>query len=349
VRAAIDGTDGSGRGAIPGVVNLKVEAQVLVPQIEVVIDPSRAAAHGLTPGAIADALNTLMKGDKVGEIHQGKMVFDLMVWSHPDVRRSWPDLRRLEIDLPGGKGTIPLEAVAQLHLVNAPNSIRHDKASRCIDVSCDVSGGNLDGVLAEIKQRVGPLQPEGFTFEYLGEGKARQENARQLAIYFGLTVLGITMLFYIDFRSFRLALLLLLTSLFVLIGVVAAVGLTGSLFSLGSWVGVITVFGIAARNGIMMVSHYRHLELHEGMKFDRELVLRGAQERVVPILMTALAAGLGLLPLAISGNKPGYEVEYPMAVVILGGLFTSTLLNLGVLPVLYERFGKVAAPAAEEG
>jgi CzcA family heavy metal efflux pump len=348
VRQAIDGSDGSGRPPIAGVVNLKVEAQVLVPQLEVVIDPSRAAAHGLTPGAIADALGTLINGTKVNEIHQGKMVFDLVVWSHPDVRRNLSDLRRLEIDLPSGKGTVPLEAVAQLNLVSAPNSIRHDKASRCIDVSCDVADADLEAVLGQIRQRIAPLQPEGFTFEFLGEGKARQENTRQLAVFFGLAVLGITMVFYIDFRSFRLALLLFATSLFVVIGIVAAVALTGRIFSLGSWVGGITVFGIAARNGIMMISHYRHLQLHEGMQFGRELVLRGTQERMAPILMTALSTALGLMPLAISGNQPGYEVEYPMAVVILGGLLTSTLLNLGVLPVLYEKFGNVPPPGLEE-
>jgi len=135
---------------------------------------------------------------------------------------------------------------------------------------------------------------------------------------------------------------------FALIGGVAAVALTGGTMSLGSLVGFITVLGITARNGIMLVSHYRHLQFVEGMKFDRELILKGAEERVAPILMTALAAGLGLLPLALSGNKPGYEVEYPMAVVILGGLFTSTLLNLLVMPVLYEKFGKGAKPQEEE-
>jgi len=143
-------------------------------------------------------------------------------------------------------------------------------------------------------------------------------------------------------------LLVLLTLPFALIGGVAAAFATGGVLSLGSLVGFITVLGIAARNGIMLVSHYRHLQTVEGVPFGRELILRGAEERVSPILMTALAAGLGLLPLALSGTKPGYEVEYPMAVVILGGLFTSTLLNLLVLPVLYERFGNVTARALDE-
>jgi Cu/Ag efflux pump CusA len=347
VRQAVDGSDGSGRGAVPGVINLKVEAQVLVPQIELVVDPYRAAAHGLTPAAIFDTVHTLVNGAKVGEIHQDQQIFDLVVWGHPDVRTRWPDLRKLEIDLPSGKGTIPLEAVAQLQLVNAPNTIRHDKASRCIDVSCDVAGGDLKETVREIKARLAPLQPAGYRIEMLGEWQALQENYWKLLGGLIVAALGIVLLLYVDFQSLRLTLLVLLTTLFALVGGVGAVGLTGGVISLGSLVGFITVLGIAARNGIMMVSHYRHLELREGMSFGRELILRGAEERVAPILMTALAAGLGLLPLAISGNQPGYEVEYPMAVVILGGLFTSTLLNLVVMPVLYERCGPVPPPPAD--
>src|SRR5262249_25489383 len=189
---------------------------------------------------------------------------------------------------------------------------------------------------------------EGYRIEFLGEYQARTENQRQLLGVGILSLIGIAVLLYLDFRSFRLTLLVLLTLPFALLGGVVAAYATGGVLSLGSLVGFITARGIAARNGIMLVSHYRHLQTEEGVPFGRDLILRGAAERVAPILMTALAAGLGLLPLAVSGNKPGYEVEYPMAVVILGGLFTSTLLNLLVLPVLYERFGgSVTLPEAE--
>jgi CzcA family heavy metal efflux pump len=345
VRQAIEGSDGAGR--VPGVKDLKVEAQVLVPQLELVIDPYKASALGLTPGALLDNVTTLINGVKVGEIHKDQQSFDLMVWGHPDIRHSLPDLRQLEIDLPLGAGTVPLGAVAELRLINAPNTIRHDKASRCIDVSCNVTG-DLGGVVQEIHRRVDGLQGAGYRIEYLGEYQARAENQRQLLAVSLLAVLGIALLLYLDFRSLRLTLLVLFTLPFALIGGVVAAYLTGGVLSLGSLVGFITVLGIAARNGIMLVSHYRHLQLEEGLPFDRELILRGASERVGPILMTALAAGLGLLPLAISGSKPGYEVEYPMAVVILGGLFTSTLLNLLVVPVLFEHFGRVPLPTEEE-
>src|SRR5204862_3662282 len=132
----------AGEGPVPGVVNLRVEPQVLVPQLELNMDPQKVAAYGLTPAAIMDAVTTLVNGTKVGEVHQQQKVFDVVVWGHPDVRKSWPDLRYLEIDLPGGQGTIRLESVADICLINAPNTIRHDKASRCIDVSCNVVGGD---------------------------------------------------------------------------------------------------------------------------------------------------------------------------------------------------------------
>jgi Cu/Ag efflux pump CusA len=178
----------------------------------------------------------------------------------------------------------------------------------------------------------------------LGEYAARQESEFRLLILGILALIGIVLVIYIDFQEWRPTLLVALTIPFALIGGVFAVVITGGLLSLGSLVGFVTVLGIAARNGIMMVSHFRHLELEEGQPFGHDLILRGAEERVTPILMTALATGLALIPLAISGNKPGQEIEYPLAIVILGGLITSTLLNLFLLPAIYARFGASATP-----
>jgi CzcA family heavy metal efflux pump len=350
VQRAIDGTDG--RGRVPGVVDLRVEPQVLVPQLRLEFDPAALAAHGLTPAGVADTVSTLLNGARVGEVHHEQASFDLVVWGHPDVRRQEGDLHDLEIDLPPGPGgvvsTVKLHEVARIERVNAHNTIRHDKASRCIDVSCNLAGADLDGVVAAIRERIKDVAEEGYRIEVLGEYQARQENQRQLAAVSLIALLGIALLLYIDFRSLRLALLVLATLPFALIGGVVAAWFAGGVLSLGSLVGFITVVGIAARNGIMMISHYQHLREVEGVPFSRELILRGAQERVAPILMTALAAGLGLLPLAISGSKPGYEVEFPMAIVILGGLFASTLLNLLVLPVLYELLGRGALTPHEE-
>jgi CzcA family heavy metal efflux pump len=333
---------------VPGIADLKIEPQVLVPQLKIETYPYLAATYGLTPEAIQKAVFTLVNGARVATVHQDQRVFDVVLWGHPDIRRNESDLKRLEIDLPSGQGTVPLAAVADVRRVSAPNTIRHDKASRCIDVTCNIKGRDLGSVVGDIEKKLQTLPPrEGYRVEALGEYQARSENQRQLLGVSILALLGIAILLYFDFQSFRLTMLVMLTLPFALIGGVAAAFAAGGVLSLGSLVGFITVLGIAARNGIMLVSHYRHLEQVEGMPFGRELILRGARERVAPILMTALAAGLGLLPLALSGSKPGYEVEFPMAIVILGGLFTSTLLNLLVLPVLYERFGKVGTAASE--
>lgn len=191
----------------------------------------------------------------------------------------------------------------------------------------------------EEKVRAVPFERE-YHPEFLGEYAARQASTRRLYWLAALALAGIAVLLYSDFGSWRLTAVALLTLPFALIGGVAGVLLTDRVLSLGSLVGFVTVLGIAARNGILLVSHYRHLEDAEGVPFGDELVLRGAEERLGPILMTALATGLGLLPLAVAGNKPGHEIEYPLAVVILGGLVTSTVLNLFLLPALYRKFGR---------
>jgi CzcA family heavy metal efflux pump len=340
--------EGGPEGKVEGVVDLRVESQVLVPQLELRIDPYRARALGLTPADVFDSVYTLLNGSRVGEIHQDRKAFALVVRGHPELQANLTDLRRMEIDLPSGQGTVPLDAVAELRLVNALNAIRHDQSFRCIDVTCNIKDRDLGSVVQDIQRRTDPLRSEGYRIEILGEYKARAENQRQLLGVSLLSLLGIALLLYVDFQSLRLTLLVLFTLPFALIGGVFAAFLAGGVLSLGSLVGFITVLGIAARNGIMLVSHYKHLQSDENVPFSRALIMQGAEERVSPILMTALAAGLGLLPLAISGNKPGYEVEYPMAMVILGGLFTSTLLNLLVVPVLFERFGRVRL-AAEGG
>jgi Cu/Ag efflux pump CusA len=323
-------------GMVDGVSDLKVEAQVLVPQLSIVFNPAKMADYGLKPKEVGDAVTAMLNGSVVAEVHQDQRKFDIVVRGHPTAVRHVLDLERLQLDLPTGKGTIPLAAVASMQMISAPNSIRHDKASRCIDVTCNIKNRDLGSVVKDINERLKALPAkEGYRVELLGEYQARTENQRQLVIFGIFSLIGVAVMLYMDFQSVRLMLLVLLTLPFALIGGVAAAIFGGGILSLGSLVGFITVLGIAARNGIMLVSHYRHLQEEEKMPMGMELLLRGAEERVVPILMTALAAGLGLLPLAISGNKPGYEVEYPMALVILGGLLTSTILNLIVLPVLY--------------
>jgi Cu/Ag efflux pump CusA len=326
---------------VQGVANLKIEQQVLVPQIEVRLRQDAAARFGLTPGDVRRAATTLIKGQKVGELYEEQQINDVVVWSAPHIRSDIEAVRRLRIGLPAG-GDIPLGDVADVQITPAPNVVQREGASRRIDVTCDVKERDLGGVAREIEAKVKALSfDRGYHPEFLGEYAARQESRNRLLALSGLALIGILLLLHADFRSPRLVALVFFSLPFALVGGVAATLLTGGVLSLGSLVGFVTVLGIAARNGIMLVSHYRHLETEERQPFGEELALRGSEERLAPILMTALATGLALLPIVISGNKPGHEIEHPLAVVILGGLITSTLLNLFLMPTLYLRFGAV--------
>jgi len=324
---------------VEGVVNLKVEPQVLVPQVAVRLRPEAAALHGLTAGQVRRAAMTLVRGLKVGEVYREQKVYDVAVWGVERVRRDLTALRELRIETPSGV-RVPLGEVADVEVVPAPNEIKREGASRRLDVTCNVAGNDLGRVARQIQSRVGTIPfGTGYHPEFLGEYAARQASRNRLLLFSMLSLVGILVLLQIDFRSLRLTLMVAMTLPFALIGGVLGVIWAGGVVSLGSLVGFITVLGIAARNGIMLVSHYRHLERVEHEMFGRDLVLRGSGERLAPILMTAACAALALLPLVIRGNVPGHEIEYPMAVVILGGLVTSTLLNLFLLPALYLRFG----------
>jgi CzcA family heavy metal efflux pump len=327
---------------VDGVTNLKVEPQVMIAQVEVRLRPGMAERFGLTPGHIRRAVTTMLRGAKVGEVYQDQKKFDVVVWGIPGVRTDLTALRQLRIDLgdTAEKGQVSFGDLADVAIVPAPNEIKREGASRRIDVTCDAKGRDLGSVARDIEAAVRSLTFDRESHpEFLGEYAERQQSQRQLLALGALAILAIVLILYIDFQSVRLTLLVVLTIPFALIGGVFAASIAGGVLSLGSLVGFVTVLGIAARNGIMLVSHYRHLEAIEGEPFGLQLVLRGAEERLAPILMTGLCTALALLPLAVSGNKPGHEIEYPLAVVILGGLVTSTVLNLFLLPPLYLAFG----------
>jgi len=325
---------------IKGVTNLKVESQTLLPQVEVRLRPEAAGLYGLTPGHVRRATTTLLKGMKVGEVYEKQKRFDVMVWGIPACREDLASLRLLPIDTPAGV-QVRLGDVADVLIVPMPNEIKREAASRRLDITCNVQGQDLATVAAEVEKKVRALPFDaGYHPQFLGEEAIRRESSRRLFLLAGLALLGVILVIYSDFASWRLTLIVAFTLPFALVGGGVGVAVTGGIVSLGSLVGFVTVLGIAARNGIMLVSHYRHLEDHEGETFGEALVRRGSEERLAPILMTALATGLALLPLVTSGMKPGHEVEYPLAVVILGGLVTSTLLNLFLLPALYLRFGR---------
>ncbi len=325
---------------VKGAVDLKIEPLVLLPQVEIVMRPEAAERYGLTAGQIRHATTTVLRGSKVGEVFEGQKRYDVVVWGTPDTRADVAAIRDLPIDTPTGV-QVRLKDVADVMLVPMPNSIKREGASRRLDITANARGRDVGSVASEIEKKVRELKfEEGYYPVFLGEYKAQAEASRRLMALTALALVGILLVIYSDFKSWRLTFITFFTLPFALVGSAIAVFFAGGVLSLGSMVGFVTVIGIAARNGIMMVSHWRHLEDIEGQPFSIELVKRGAEERLVPILMTALATGLALLPLVISGAKPGHEVEYPLAVAILGGLTTSTILNLFFLPALYLHYGR---------
>jgi CzcA family heavy metal efflux pump len=330
-------------GKIDGVADLKVQAQILVPQIEVRYRPEKAQLVGVSPADVRRAATTLVQGTKVGEVYEDQKLFDVTVWGSPNIRDNIHAVRAIGIHTSGG-GVVPLSAAADVEIAPTPNEITREGGSRRIDVTCNVRGRDLGAVAGEIAGALASLQfPPEYHAELLGEYAAREESRNRLLALAAFALIGIFLLLYIDFGSARPAVLVFATLPFALVGGVAATLLTGGVLSLGSLVGFVSVLGIAARNGIMLISHYRHLETVEGVAFGSELMVRGAEERLAPILMTALVTALALLPVVVAGHRAGHEIEHPMAVVILGGLFTSTVLNLLLLPALYERFGKAEA------
>ena len=331
--------------SVPGVADLQVEQQTLIPHVEVRVLPGAARRFGLSSGELRAAAATMIQGTKVGEIYDEQKIFDVTVWGIPEVRHDLGALRDLRLDTPSG-ANIPLRDVTDIRIAPTPNSITHENGSRKIDITCNVRGRDLGSVAREIEEAVlGVEFDRGYHPEILGEYAARRQARNRLLLLAGLCLFGIVVILYSDFQSSRLALLLVLSLPFALVGAVWSAFLSGGVLSLGSLVGFVTVIGIAARNGIMLVSHYQHLQREEGEPFGPELILRGAEERLAPILMTALTTALALMPIVIGGNRPGQEIEHPMAVVIVGGLVTSTVLNLLLMPVLYQSVAREAGPA----
>ena len=333
--------------SVPGVVDAHRDISSDVPQAQVTVNLAKAQKYGLKPGDVRRDAATLVAGEEVGDIFRAGKAYDVVVWSPDRVRHSFSDIENLPIDLPNG-GHIRLGEVATVALRPNPNAIDRQGDSRYLDVGASVAAGHdLGSVVNDIKAKLASVKlARGYHVEMLGEYQERQ--AAQSRLLESAVIAAALTLFLLQaaFRRWRLALLAFLTLPMALVGGVLAAWIGGGIISLGSLVGFFTVFGIAARNGILLINHFQHLEEEEGMEFGRELVLRGARERLAPILMTSLATGLALVPLVALGLRPGHEIEHPLAVVILGGLVTSTLLNLFVVPSLYLRFGHRGRRAA---
>ena len=328
-------------GDTPGLIEAAAALQKDVPQIEIELDLKKAREHDLKPGDIRRQSSVYIAGEEVSDIFAGGRAYDVHIWSIPEVRHSFQDIRDLPIDTPSGD-KVKLSEVADVRFAPSPNAILRDDQSRRIDVEGNITeGGDLGAVVDEVERRVAALDlPPEYSVKVLGESSELENSQNTLAIYGLAALIVIFLLLQAAFGSVRLATLAFLLLPVALVGGVLAVVISGGLMSLGSLIGFLTVFGIAARNGILMINHFQHLERDEGMTFGRDLVMRGASERLAPIMMTALATALAIVPLAVAGSIPGHEIEHPMALVILGGLFTATLVNLFIIPSLYLRFGR---------
>jgi CzcA family heavy metal efflux pump len=334
---------------IDGIVDLTVERFIEKPHVEIEVDIAEAGQHGIIPGDIRRAAATLVAGLQVGSLYEQQKVFDVTVWSAAETRDSLTSLREMLIDTPDG-GHVQLGDVADIRITPGHTQINHDDVFRYIDVSANVSERDLGSAVRDIQGRLQQIEfPREVHPEILGEFAERQAVQQRLLVITIAALIGIYLLMQAAFDSWRLASLSFLALPAAVMGGVLAVYLTTGVVSLGSLVGFLTVLGIAARNGILMINHYQHLEQQEGETFGRQLVLRGSRERLAPILMTALTTALALLPLVLAGDIAGHEIEHPMAIVILGGLVTATLHNLFMIPILYLRFGHRTTIAAQDG
>jgi CzcA family heavy metal efflux pump len=333
---------------VPGVVDLSIEQQVDLPELRILVDRDRAGRLGLTGGAAAEAVEGVLAGRRVAQVLEGQRAYDVVVRYGDAARADRAALERLPIDTPLGV-PVPLDAFAAIRREAGPSLISRENVQRKIVVMANVAGRDIGRVVDEIQAAVAgavPL-PDGYHVAYGGQFESGESARRSLGLLGVVVIAGILGLLYLALRSLGNALLVMVNLPLALIGGIVAVRATGGVVSVASLVGFITLFGIATRNGIMMVTHIEHLRRREGASLD-EAVERGARERLSPIVMTALTAGLALVPLVLAGDRPGNEIQAPLGIVILGGLATSTLLNLVVVPVLYRWAHRPRTPPAEE-
>ncbi len=324
---------------IRGVADVRLQSPPGMPQVVVKLRPLDCARWGFDPVQVLDAVRTAFGGNTVGQVYEGSRVFDVSVILDDSDRRSVDTIGDLPLCGPDGN-YVALRQLADIYENSGRYVIQHEGARRVEAVTCDVEG-DINRFLSEARQRLARISfPPGTYVDFAGTAREQARSRQELLAHALLAGLGIILLLSVVMGNYRNLLLVLLNLPFALVGGVLAVWMGGGDLSLGALVGFVTLFGITLRNSIMLISHYEHLVVGEGMPWGLEASLRGAAERLAPILMTALVTGLGLLPLALGSGDPGREIEGPMAIVILGGLITSTILNLLVLPTLSRRFGR---------
>lgn len=333
--------------ASPGLTDVFIEKQVPIPQLKIEVDRDRALAYGVSPGALNAQLATLLGGKTLAELRTGPRTMDLVLRLPPNWRDSPEKLAELPIETGTGR-RIPLHLVADVREATGPNVINRERTQRRIVVGANTTERDLESLVRRLQDEVRAKVkvPEGYFISFEGEFKAQQAAARRIALFSVLVFVVVALLLYGYFRSALLAAIVLVNIPLALMGGLAFTWWRIDNISIATLVGFIAVGGVAARNGIMMLSHYLHLMRHEGEGFTRELVVRGTLERLVPVLMTALSAGIALVPLVLAAGEPGKEILHPVAVVFVGGLISSTLLDLAVTPAAFFCFGKRAAEKA---
>ena len=327
---------------VAGAVDVTLEQQADIPFVLVKFRRDAIAQHGLSIREVSDAVETAFAGMEVSRVMEGQASFHLVVRFDPAVRESFEAISSTLITTASG-AHLPLSALAEIRKDRGPNLVSREAVQRKIVVMVNVAGRDLTSVVEDIRTRVAANinLPTGYHIEYGGQFESAAEATRVLSTLSALVLAGIFMLLYLAFRSARDAAVVMLNLPLALIGGVLGMYVSGGVLSVATLIGFITLFGIATRNGVMMIAHIRHLSATEMTLKPVELVVRGATERLVPILMTALAAGLALVPLALSGGEPGAEIQAPMAMVILCGLISATIFNMIVVPAIYLRFGSV--------
>jgi CzcA family heavy metal efflux pump len=329
---------------VPGVKDLVPEPQISIKQRRIELDRDQLARYGLTPGDVNEFIETAMQGKVVSEVLQGQRTFDLFVRFDDRYRENLDALNRMSLDLPEG-GSTPLSSVAKIYPAGGPNTINREQVRRRIVLQCNTAGRGLVDVVQDIKTRLKPIErslPTGYFIEYGGQFQSQQSASRMIAVLFCLSLAGMFLVLFTMFRSINFALQVMAALPMAFIGAVAAILLTGQTLTIASMVGFISLCGIATRNGILLLDHYLHLVKYEGETWSPQMMIRAGQERLAPVLMTALTAGIGLVPLAMAAGQPGKEILYPVATVIIGGLMSSTLLEFFVRPALFWTIGRKA-------
>ncbi len=327
---------------VEGVRSLRVEPQKEIPQLRISINGEKLKQYGLRREDVNEFIETAMHGAVVSEVLLGQRTFDLMVRLDKPFRENLEAVKRLSIDLPEG-GTTMLQSVADVDPhATGPNTIKREDARRRIVVQCNIAGRGLVDAVEEIKARLKPIErslPSGYFIKYGGQFESQQSASRVMGALFAVSLVGMFLVLFAMFGSANLSLQVMIALPTAFIGSVAALYLTGQTLSVAAMVGFISLCGIASRNGILLINHYLHLVRHEGQTWSREMIVLAGQQRLAPVLMTALTSGIGLVPLAMAAGEPGKEILYPVATVIIGGLISSTLLEFLVRPALFWKFG----------